>query len=271
VCGRSWADGELPWQQEPGSEATEEAVLHPKRVLTVAAVLLVLLGGLAVASLWGRHGERPAAAPAGTPAAPAPASPAPSTPNWAGPRPPEVDPAVMIGRADAPVTVVEFADYQCPYCGEFARTVQPALVAKYVDTGVLRLVWRDFPYYGAQSVDAAVAARAAGQQGKFWPFHDALYAHQLPLRSGRLTAGYLDGLAAALGLDVVRFDQARRDPALHDSVAADFAFGQQLGVPGTPSFLVNGSPEIFGSQPLSTFEHAIEQARGQAPGGAPPR
>jgi predicted DsbA family dithiol-disulfide isomerase len=74
-----------------------------------------------------------------------------------------------------------------------------------------------------------------------------------------------------LGLDIVRFDLARRDPALRDTVAADFAFGQQLGVPGTPSFLVNGSPEIFGSQPLSTFEHAIEQARGQVPGGAPPR
>ncbi|MDT7657711.1 MAG: hypothetical protein QOF38_2426 [Pseudonocardiales bacterium] len=264
----SRAGGELPWAA--GSEATEEAALHPKRVLVVAALLLVLLAGLAVASVWGGHGQRPAALPAGTPAGtPTPA--APSIPQWAGPRPPQVDPAVMIGRADAPVTVVEFADYQCPYCGEFARTVQPALVAKYVDTGVLRLVWRDFPYYGAQSVDAAVAARAAGQQGKFWPFHDALYAHQPPLRSGRLTAGYLDGLAGGLGLDVARFDLARRDPALRDTVAADFAFGQQLGVPGTPSFLVNGSPEIFGSQPLSTFEHAIEQAQGQVPGGAPPR
>jgi protein-disulfide isomerase len=255
---------------DPGADATEEAALHPKRVLTVAAVLLVMLGGLAVASLWGRHGQRPEATPAGTTAG-ATAPPAPEIPNWAGPRPPGVDPAVMTGRADAAVTVVEFADYQCPYCGEFARTVQPALVAKYVDTGVLRIVWRDFPYYGPQSVDAAVAARAAGRQGKFWPFHDALYAHQLPLHSGRLTAGYLDGLASGLGLDVAAFDLARRDPTLRATVSADFAFGQQLGVPGTPSFLVNGSPEIFGSQPLSTFEHSIEQARSQVPGGAPPR
>jgi protein-disulfide isomerase len=163
----------------------------------------------------------------------------------------------MLGRADAPVTFVEFADYQCPYCGEFARTTEPTLVTEYVNTGKLRIVWRDFPYYGDQSVEAAIAARAAGEQGKFWPFHDALYARQPPPRSGTLTAAYLDGLARGLGLDVKRFDAARADPRLRDAVETDFGFGQQLGVPGTPAFLINGAPDIFGAQPLAVFEQAI--------------
>lgn len=241
--------------------------------MIVVAAVLALLGGLAVLS----HQERDAPSPSPRPGSATPTAPAaaPSTengiPHWAGPRPPDVDPALSIGRDDAPVTIVEFADYQCPYCGEFARTVQPALVAKYVNSGVLQIVWRDFPYYGPPSVDAAVAARAAGQQGRFWAFHDALYAHQLPARSGRLTMTFLEGLARGLGLDMPRFDAAFRDPAIRNAVEADFSFGQQLGVPGTPSFLVNGSPEIFGSQPLATFEHSIDEARGQAKEPTVPR
>lgn len=184
-------------------------------------------------------------------------------PAWAGPGPPVIDPALVLGRSDAPVTLVEFADYQCPYCGKFARTVQPALVTQYVDTGVLQIVWRDFPYHGGQSVDAAVAARAAGQQGRFWAFHGALYTHQLPAHGGQLTTSYFDGLARGLGLDMARFDAALRDPVLRDAVTADFGFGQQLGVPGTPAFLVNGTPTIFGAQPLTAFQQAIDQARGR--------
>lgn len=239
------------------------------------ATALALLGGLALVSHWDKPspGANPSTSAPAAPTAPPAAGPSAvdAIPHWAGPRPPEVDPGLSIGRDDAPVTIVEFADYQCPYCGQFARTVQPALVAKYVNAGVLQIVWRDFPYYGPQSVDAAVASRAAGRQGKFWAFHDALYAHQPAARSGKLTGAYLEATARGLGLDMPRFDAALKDPALRDAVAADFAFGQQLGVPGTPSFLVNGSPEIFGSQPLATFERSIDEARSQSSAAPAPR
>jgi protein-disulfide isomerase len=227
---------------------------------------LVLLGGLALISTLGRG-------PGGSPAASGGAARAPASalPRWPGPRPPDVDPEVMLGNPAAPVTMVEFADYQCPFCGEFDRSVQPALVARYVGTGTLRIVWRDFPYYGAASEDAAVAARAAGRQHRFWAFHDALYAQRPVPGGGGLTAARFDAIARDLALDPARFDADRGDPALRGAVRADFAFGRQLGVPGTPAFLVNGSPELFGAQPLATFEQAIEQARQPSGAGPAPR
>lgn len=72
-------------------------------------------------------------------------NPNPELLHWPGPRPPAIDPALILGRPDAPVTMVEFADYQCPFCGEFDRDVEPALVARYVESGQLQIVWRDFP------------------------------------------------------------------------------------------------------------------------------
>lgn len=125
----------------------------------------------------------------------------------------------------------------------------------------MRIYWRDFPAFGTESERAAITARAAARQGRFWPFHDALYAHQPPLHSGRLTNGYLRGIAAKLGLDLAWFDSDRRDPAVKAAVQDDFGFGQQLGVPGTPAFLINGKP-FFGAQPVTAFEKAIDTARG---------
>jgi protein-disulfide isomerase len=98
------------------------------------------------------------------------------------------------------------------------------------------------------------------RQGKFWPFHDALYTHQFPENSGRLTDAYLRGIAQRLGLDMTKFDADRRDPALRKDVQTEYDFGQAIGVPGTPGFLINGTP-FFGQQPLKAFVTAIEKAR----------
>lgn len=147
--------------------------------------------------------------------------------------------------------------------GAVGLAVVVVLVRQYVDTGVARIAWRDFPFYGKQSVRAAVAARAAGEQGGFWPFHDALFAHQVPLHSGKLTDGYLRSVARKAGLDMGRFTTAMNDKGLRGKVAADYEFGQGLGVPGTPAFLINGRP-FFGAQPLSVFRKAIERARKEA-------
>ena len=77
-----------------------------------------------------------------------------------------------LGDEDAPVTMVEYSDFQCPYCGRFARETKPALLREQVEEGVLRIEWRNFPLFGEESERAALAAWAAGQQGKFWEFHD---------------------------------------------------------------------------------------------------
>lgn len=244
------------------------------RVLVGAAVAVLVLAALTVATLTGGGGGAPPAAddPGGMEEIEAPSTSGPTTtpavtPTVTGPEPPPSDPALRLGAAAAPVTIVEFGDFQCPNCGHFARDIKPALVRKYVDTGVVRIYWRDFPAFGKESMRAAVAARAAARQGRFWDFHDALYARQPPLRSGRIDDGYLRGIARKVGLDVKRFDTDRRDRALREAVQKDFDFGQALGVPGTPAFLINGEP-FFGAQPVSAFEKAIEKARAEPPAGS---
>jgi protein-disulfide isomerase len=229
----------------------------PRPVLFGAAGIVVVVL-LALASLARSGHDRTTAAPT------ARATPTGSaTPTWIGPTPPGVDAGLIRGRPSAPVMIVEFGDYQCPKCGEFARDIEPRLIRRYVDTGVARIAWRDFPFYGKESVRAAVAARAAGQQGEYWRFHDALYARQFPVRSGHLTDAYLRGVARRAGLDLRRYDAAVAGRGTRAKVDGDYQFGQGLGVPGTPAFLINGEP-FFGAQPMSAFVKAIEQARKEA-------
>lgn len=229
-----------------------------------AAVLVVLVALGIVSALSGGHD----ADPSGKSRTATTASPGAShTPTIAGPKPPPEDSELVLGDASAPVEIVEFADFQCPYCGQFARSQQRKLVKKYVETGVARLVWRDFPYFGGQSVGAAHAARAAARQHKFWPYHDALYAQPTKPGAGRFDDAFLRDTARKLGLDVAKFDADRHAEKIKARVDRDFEFGQGLGIPGTPAFLINGTPMI-GAQPLATFEKKIEKAR-DAAGGAP--
>lgn len=166
---------------------------------------------------------------------------------------------MALGKASAPVVMVEYADFQCPFCGRFARETEPALIRKYVEKGTLRIEWRDFPYLGEESTKAARAGRAAAQQGRFWEFHDVLYADQPPPNSGRLTDGFLIGVAKRLGLDTDRFRTTMNSDAVAAAVQRDFAEGQSAGVTGTPAFVVNGRA-IMGAQPTEVFEQAIEDA-----------
>lgn len=245
------------------------------RIIGGGVIVLGLIAVLAVALLPG-SGHSAAANPgAGVPpASRSGASPSGASPSGAaadsslpgpvitGPAPPPISPALTLGRADARITMIEFGDYQCTSCAAFARDTQAALIRKYVDTGVVRLVWWDFPWVNSQSVDAAVAARAAGRQGKFWQFHDYLFAHQFPTEgSGQLTSAFLLSVARKTGLNLASFSRDVRDPVLRREVLADGAYGQATGVPGTPAFLIGGRP-FFGAQPLSAFAAAIAQARG---------
>jgi protein-disulfide isomerase len=226
-------------------------------VLIPAAVAVAVLAVLALVSLTGGSPTKKtvSAPPAGT------RSPT-GTPTVAGPPPPKDDPALWRGSNSAPVTVEEFGDFQCPSCGSFARRTEPELRRRYVDTGIVRFIWRDYPWIGKESERAATAARAAARQGRFWQFHDALYAHQFPENSGGLSDAYLRGIARRLGLDLARFEADRRDPALRAQVRSEYGFGQAIGVSGTPAFLINGTP-FFGDQPLKAFVAAIEKARAE--------
>ena len=140
--------------------------------------------------------------------------------------------------------------------------MEPKLYKDYVEDGTLRIEWRDFPYRGQASVNAAVAARAAQAQGKFWEYHDLLYDNQ--------ASGYSDenlmALAREAGLDTHRFERDYNSGRHAGAVMADFQEGQNLGISGTPTFLINDKV-LVGLQPLGVFEKAIEDARREAGGG----
>ncbi|POX40401.1 disulfide bond formation protein DsbA [Streptomyces sp. Ru73] len=170
--------------------------------------------------------------------------------------------ALAVGRTDAPVVLVEYADYQCGFCGRFARETQPELIEKYVDKGILRIEFRNFTIYGEDSERAARASWAAGRQGKFWELHDALYAKS---RKGKaLAEDKLTELARSSGVaDIDRFRRDMKSDAAAEALGRDQAEGYDLGVQSTPSFLVNGEP-IAGAQPTATFTRAIDDAAARA-------
>ena len=129
----------------------------------------------------------------------------------------------------------------------------------YVEDGTLRLEWRDFPYLGQESANAALAARAAQDQGKFWEYHDLLYKNQ----SGGFSDERLIELAREAGLDVEKFEEDLASGRFEGSVVEDFQEGQQKGITGTPTFVINGRV-LAGLQPLEVYEDAIEQAEEEA-------
>ncbi|MFI6595836.1 DsbA family protein [Nonomuraea sp. NPDC050536] len=230
----------------------------------VGAVLLMVLGVAAlgrdddsgsaarIPGVAASTGSRPAGSPSATPAVSDGA-----TPTWEGPTPPPVDQKLMRGSAQAPVTVVEFGDFKCPNCRNFAQKIEPALKAKYLDTGIIRIFWRDYPIRGRDSIRAAIAARAAARQNRFWDFYQALYTGH-----PSLTDAGLRSVAANLGLDLPRFDADVKDPAVRRAVEDDRDFATEIGMPGTPAFLINGEL-LFGAQPQAVFEQAIEKARAE--------
>lgn len=166
------------------------------------------------------------------------------------------DPAAL-GAVDAPVVLIEYADYRCPYCGVFARETMPTLVQEYVDEGLLRIEWRDVPLFGEESVAAAVATRAAGQQGLFWEYSEALFAypgrdHQ-PLPRPRLLE-----IAAEVGVpDLAAFEAALDDASIVALVAKDAQGAQAIGVRSTPTFIIGQTP-VMGAQPVDVFRAAID-------------
>lgn len=166
---------------------------------------------------------------------------------------------MSLGEAGAPVVMVMYSEFQCPFCGKFARDTEPELVERFVDDGTLRIEWRDLPYLGQESLTAAAAGRAAADQRAFWPFAAHLYANQAPPNSGRLTTEHLTALAGELGLDARRFRTVMEDEATLEEVKADVDEAVKLGITGTPTFFVNGQV-IVGAQPTEVFVEAIERA-----------
>lgn len=224
--------------------------------LVPVAVLLAAAVGIAVA-VWSQRAGPDAAAD--DPTTGARSARASSTTHDPARR--QAGDPFATGSPDAPVVLVEYTDFQCPFCGKFARDTEPTLIKRYVSQGVLRIEWRAFPIFGDASVAAAQAGVAAGRQGRFRQFHAAAYAHPHKPGDGYFSTGRLRHLARQSGVtDLDRFERDSNSSTTRKAIQADMTEGQRIGIPSTPAFLVNGQP-ILGAQPLSSFRHQIDKAR----------
>ena len=171
-----------------------------------------------------------------------------------------------LGRADAPVTLEVWSDFQCPACGQFAKLVEPALVRDYVSTGTLRIIDHDAAFQGArvgasydESVEAGAGARCAAIQGAYWSFHDWLFANQVGENQGAFRDDRLRGIAAAAGLDVAAWDACRATGEQQAAVRAETRQGLALGVNATPTMFLNGQA-IVGVRSAAELGQLIEAA-----------
>ena len=154
----------------------------------------------------------------------------------------------------APVTIIEFSDYECPFCGKYFQQTYPQIVKEYVDTGKVKIVFRDFPLsFHANAQKAGEAAECAGEQRKYWEMHDKLFKNQ-----NALEINSLKRYAKELGLNTKTFDDCLDSGKMASEVQKDFEDGQDAGVSGTPAFFINGIP-LTGAQPFEAFKQIIEQ------------
>jgi protein-disulfide isomerase len=192
----------------------------------------------------------PSVAPTAAPAAAAPSGPVnitlkPNTP--------------YLGSSNAKVTVVEYADYECPFCEQWFKNVFSDLKSKYIDTGKIKFEYQDFAFLGPDSNTAAEASHCAEDQNKFWQYHDYLFNNQGQEGSGWATALHQKEFAKAVGLNTTQFNSCLDSGKYKQQVLDETAAGKSYGVSGTPSVFVNGTI-IVGAQPATSFEQAIDAA-----------
>lgn len=206
--------------------------------------------GLAAGYLvWGRG---PQSSPAGT-GAESVQEAAAEVPQKVTRYPVPVDDDPIRGPEDAPITIIEFSDFECPYCTKWHAEVWPRIQANYPD--MVRLVYRDFPLTSIHSnaAPAAEAANCAGEQGAYWDYHDKLFEGVYGLG-----ASAYQRYASDLNLDMDAFKECLDSRRYQDEVEADFSYAANLGVQSTPTFFINGIA-IVGAQPFEIFQMVIDK------------
>ena len=175
------------------------------------------------------------------------------------------------GNADAPITLIEYSDFTCGYCAKFFQETWPRLQAKYIDTGKVRFVYRDYPRSDqGVGVEAAVAARCAGAQGQYWPMHDRLFSER-----GRLNSGSFKGYAKVIGLNQTVFAKCFDERQYLESIFQDRQEANRWGFHGTPGFILmrtaseptekEPAVSIPGAVPFNEFAEEIDRMLAAAP------
>lgn len=168
-----------------------------------------------------------------------------------------------MGDPNAPVKIVEYSDFQCPYCGRFVTQTEQQLIDAYIATGKVYFEYRSFgEFIGVESARSAEAAYCAGDQDKFWEMHDVIFANQTGENVGAYTDKRLTAFAAKIGLDAGQFADCFTSGKYAEKVKEDGLAGLQAGIKATPSFLINGKL-LEGAQPFEAFQAEIEAALNQ--------
>lgn len=168
-----------------------------------------------------------------------------------------IDDDAMLGNKNAQVTIIEFSDYECPFCARFYLNTLPQLKREYIDTGKVKLIYRDFPlsfHQNAQkAAEAAEAAKELGGNKAYWKMHDKIFENQQAISEQGLVK-----YAKEIGLNETKFKEILTLSKYRNEVLQDFADGQEAGVQGTPTFFINGKP-LAGVQPFEAFKQIIEE------------
>jgi len=168
----------------------------------------------------------------------------------------------ILGNSDAPITVLEWGDYQCTYCYKFHQNTLDTINDEFIKTGKVKLVFKDFPLNGPDSLLAAEASYCAEDQGKYWEFHDEVYKNWAGERTGWITRESLDRFAMTVNLDLEKFNTCLDEKKYQDKVNSIHNFGKELGIDATPSFLVFNDEKIIkirGNQPLEVFLKTFDE------------
>lgn len=165
----------------------------------------------------------------------------------------------FLGNKDAKVTIVEFADYQCPFCEIFFKESFPKLKSEYIDSGKVKFYYQDFAFLGDESKFAAEAAKCSGQQGKYWEYHDYLYQNQNGENEGAFSLVNLKKFAKALSLDEQKFNTCVDSRIFKPDVESETNAGQSYGVNATPTIFINGI-KYEGAQDFTRYKEAIDKA-----------
>ncbi|HEX9846726.1 MAG TPA: thioredoxin domain-containing protein [Candidatus Nitrosotenuis sp.] len=165
------------------------------------------------------------------------------------------------GNPSAPITIIEFGDYQCTFCYRFHDSSLGIIKQEYLETGKANLVFRDFPLNGPDSVLAAEASHCAKDQDKFWEYHDELYQNWGGERTGWVNRGSLAKFAQSVGLDLEEFNSCLDSAKYRQQVLDAYDFGQEIGIEATPSFLIISGDKVVkitGNQPIDVFRKTLD-------------
>lgn len=169
-----------------------------------------------------------------------------------------------LGSRDAPVLVEIYSDFQCPACRVLATSIKPPLISEYVDPGHVRVVYRDFAFLGAESISAAIGARCAADQNRFWQYHDYLFANQQGENRGAFSTARLDAIAQAVDLDMDAYGACIADPAQRQALLDERTAAGAIPIDSTPTLVIDGQQRIVGVPEYATLRQALDARLAQS-------